>query len=491
MIRGTAATLAVWLALPASAASPAAEIARLLDSTPAARAAWWGIEIRELASGKLVFSRNADRLFVPASNAKLLTTALALERLGPDFRFETRVLASAAPDAGGRIAGDIRLMGGGDPNLSARAIPYRMAAPAGNPLAAIEDLADQAVAHGVKSIDGGIVGDDTWYVWEPFPEGWAIDDSVFEYGAPVSALTINDNSFTLTVRAGARTGELAGLILSPPIEDYRIDNRVETVAAGGERKVRVARDPGGRQLHLWGSLPVRSVPEVLTLALSDPAEYAARALRLALEERGVSVAGDLRVAHRFPNEPVPPEDATGYELARRESAPLLEDLRVTAKVSQNLHAELALRAVSRARRHTGSRQDGLQEMKTFLTEIGIGAESYSLSDGSGLDRADLVSPAALVKLLRHMYGSKARESWMSLLPVGGQDGTLSGRFGDGPAAGRIHAKTGSLTHISSLSGYAQRADGAWLVFSILVNNYNADAAEARGLIDRICTLSLE
>jgi len=166
-------------------------------------------------------------------------------------------------------------------------------------------------------------------------------------------------------------------------------------------------------------------------------------------------------------------------------------LGITAKVSQNLHAELALRAVARAREKPPTRQAGLEEMKAYLTSIEIGPDAYNFNDGSGLGRADLVTPAAIIKLLRHMYTSPLRENWIPLLPIGGRDGTLSGRLSDGPATGRIHAKTGSLAHVSSLSGYAERPGGSWLAFSILVNNFNGPAAEVRGLIDRIFTLILE
>jgi D-alanyl-D-alanine carboxypeptidase/D-alanyl-D-alanine-endopeptidase (penicillin-binding protein 4) len=479
-------TLLLLGALTLHAASLEQEISRLIDTAPAARGAFWGVDITDLASGKTLYARNVDKLFVPASNAKLFTIALALNRLGADFRFETRVLAVAPPDENGLLRGGLRLVGGGDPNLSGRVLPYRMGTPSGNPLSAIEDLADQIVKRGVKQIEGGITGIDTWYLWEPYPEGWAIDDAQYDYGAPVSALTLNDNTFTLTVRPGARAGDPAELALDPPLELYGIDNRARTVAAGGERRIESVRQPGSRQLRLWGTIPLRSAAENLSLAVDDPAEYSARALRQTLEERGIPVTGGVVAQHRLPGEPW--VAAAGVELAAHVSEPLLEDLRVTAKVSQNLHAELALRAVARNRRGDGSRETGLEEMKTFLAENAIDASSFQFHDASGLARLDLVTPSAILQLLRAMYASPLREQWVGLLPVGGQDGSLYSRFADPPALGRIHAKTGTLTHVSALSGYAQRQDGSWVAFSILVNNHNGRAAEVRGVIDRICTL---
>ncbi|MBV8905073.1 MAG: D-alanyl-D-alanine carboxypeptidase/D-alanyl-D-alanine-endopeptidase, partial [Acidobacteriia bacterium] len=200
--------------------------------------------------------------------------------------------------------------------------------------------------------------------------------------------------------------------------------------------------------------------------------------------------GGVTVHHSYSNElAADPEES--FELARHDSAPLTDDLGITAKVSQNLHAELALRAVARARKGIGSRKAGIEELKTFLEEIGLESRAFSFGDGSGLDRSSLVTPSAVIQLLRHMYSSREREVWMALLPVAGQDGTLSTRFAEGPAAGRIHAKTGSLSHVAALSGYAQRANGSSFAFSILVNNYNGPASEIRNVIDRICTLILE
>jgi D-alanyl-D-alanine carboxypeptidase/D-alanyl-D-alanine-endopeptidase (penicillin-binding protein 4) len=497
--------LAAGAPLSKSAQPLAERIERLFAQSPVTRTAFWGIQVTELSTGKTLYQLNANRFFVPASNTKLFSTSLALTRLGPDFTFQTRVLAGAAPDADGRIAGDVRLVGGGDPNLSARAIPYHTGPIAGDPLAAIAILADQVAARGVHHIDGDIVGDDSWYVWEPFGNGWSIDDPTYDYGAPVSALTINDNAFILSIRPGAQDGDPAAIELNPAVEYYSVDNRVRTVAASAdqhaERRIHYSRAAGSMTLKLWGSIPLGSRGEDLTLGIDDPALYAAIAFRQALEERGITVAGRANTNHLYPNEMADlKQGATALagsgieqsiELATRTSAPLLEDLRITAKVSQNLHAELDLRAVGRARRNMGSVEAGLDELKVFLTEAGVDSGGYNINDGSGLARLNLVSPATVVKLLAYMYASPARDNFVSILPVGGQDGTLNARFGDPSIAGRIHAKTGSLAHVSALSGYAQRRRGDWIAFSILVNNYNGPTAEVRAVMDHICELMLE
>jgi len=492
-----ALALALVMAQLACAAGLSETIDRLLAGTPAARTAFWGIDIVDLTTGKTIYARNADHFFVPASNTKLFTTAMALSRLGPDFTFQTRVVADAPPDAVGVVAGPLRLVGGGDPNLSARTIPYKVGPVTGNPLVAIEDLADQIAAAGVKHVEGGIVGDDTWYLWEPYANGWAIQDPESDDGPPVSALTIHDNAMRLEVRPGASEGEPAALTLNPPLEYYRLDNRVRTVAAGGERRIRFSRLPGSLDAQLWGTIPLNDRGMDMALAIEDPAWYAAQALRVALETRGITVDGKTEAHHQFPNEVADPARApagtsiTGADLARRVSAPLLEDLKITAKVSQNLHAELALRAVARARRNIGSFEAGLAELRSFLLEAGIESDAYNLHDGSGLARLNLVTPSAVIRLLRHMYAGPLRDEWISLLPVGGQDGTLGARFAEKSVNGRVHAKTGSLSHVSALSGYVQRRKGDWVAFSILVNNYNARTADLRTIMDRICTLILE
>jgi serine-type D-Ala-D-Ala carboxypeptidase/endopeptidase (penicillin-binding protein 4) len=476
-----------------------ARIEAALRSSPAARRAFWGIQVVAASTGARLFETNPARLFLPASNAKLFTTALALMRLGPDYRFETSIRSDDKPDAAGRIAGDLRLVGGGDPILSARVIPYQKGPNPGDPLQAIDALAAQTAASGVRRIEGDIVGDDTAWVWEPYPDGWAQDDAVWDYGAPVSALCVNDNIFSLRLRA---SGTLASVTLSPPLEFYDIDNRVRA-GPGLATKVRVERLPGSGQLRLWGTLGSDPASETqMLLAIDEPALYAARALAEALARRGIVIAGRPAARHRYANE-LPAGDPTrldaggsaaspsGFALARRASPPLVELLRVIDKVSQNLHAEMVLREVGRIRRGSGTRDAGLDEEAQFLSEAGILGDEFHFSDASGLSSSDMVTPEAVVKLLRYMHRTPLRDTWVSLLPVGGEDGTLATRFAGAAAARRIHAKTGSLSQVAALSGYIDSRTRGTLVFSILVNNFNAPASEIRAIIDRIALMLAE
>ncbi|MGH9557950.1 MAG: D-alanyl-D-alanine carboxypeptidase/D-alanyl-D-alanine endopeptidase, partial [Bryobacteraceae bacterium] len=249
-----------------------------------------GIEVVETATGKPLYQRNADKLFLPGSNMKLFTTALALERLGPDYRFTTRVIREAS--------GDLVLVGSGDPSLSGRVFPYQKDADPGPALAAIDALADRIVASGVTRVDGDIVGDDSLYPWSPYAPSWTEDDLLHDYGAAVSALSVNDNVVTIEIRPGAKPGDPAALSIDPPLEYYAIDNRVETVERGAKAKLHISRQPGSRQLSIWGGVAASGPGIRAAVAIDDPALFAAYALDDALTRRGVAITGRPIARHR-------------------------------------------------------------------------------------------------------------------------------------------------------------------------------------------------
>jgi D-alanyl-D-alanine carboxypeptidase/D-alanyl-D-alanine-endopeptidase (penicillin-binding protein 4) len=473
----------LWAAAQCAAADLPHAIDALMEASPVARASV-GIQVVDLKTGNALYSRNADRLYLPASNMKLFTAALALERLGPEYRLTTRLVRARS--------GDLILVGGGDPSLSGRTYPYQKDAPATNPLQAIEELADQAVAAGIVRVDGDIVGDDQLYPWSPYPPSWTVDDVIGEDGAPVSALTVNDNVITLAIHPAARAGELAAISLEPALEYYAVDNRVLTVAGEKEGRIRLTRMPGSRQLLVWGTVPLAGATVRETVAVDDPALFAACALYDALARRGVTIRGRPVARHRSMAEDPWPVD--GDVIAMRMSPPMAEMLQVIEKVSQNLHAELMLREVARVTRGAGTRELGLQELGAWLTSIGIKTEEWRAEDGSGLSRNDEVSPRAVTRLLSHMAASKNGAAWISLLPVGGEDGTLKNRLccvSDSSAARQVRAKTGSLTRAVALSGYADSPTRGRLAFSILVNNFSAPQAEVRAWVDKIALSLVE
>jgi D-alanyl-D-alanine carboxypeptidase/D-alanyl-D-alanine-endopeptidase (penicillin-binding protein 4) len=457
------------------------KINAILEAADAAEQSHIGIHVVDLRTGKALYDQDATKLFAPASTTKLFTTALALSRLGPQYKFFTRITAAAYPNRDGVLTGDLIFEGGGDPSLSDRIYPY--VPEEGHGRAAIEDFADQIAAHGIKRIEGDIAGDDTLYPWHPYPPGWTIDDAVADYGAPVSALSVYDNILHIGIHPGAKPGDLALVSISPPVEYYVIDNRVETTAGAGS--VRLTRAPGSRQILLSGKIPLHG-GIVENVAIDDPALFAAQALYDALTRRGISINGSAVARHRSAVVEKLPFD--GVVLARRESPPLADLLQVVDKVSQNLHAEIMLREVGRARRNAATRTAGLDELRAFLVEQGIEGIHYDFSDGSGLSRLTMVAPAAQTKLLAKMYASKYRETWMKLLPIAGVDGTLKRRFKGEKLL--VYAKTGSLSHVSALAGYAEHKTGM-RAFSILVNQANYPAAEIRALVDKIVLAILE
>jgi len=441
-----------------------------------------GVEVVQLRSGKVLYSRNADKLFTPASNTKLFSTALALARLGRDHRMSTRLYVNDGPDVNGRVAGDLVIFGGGDPSMSERAVPYDKDAKPGDALAHVDALADQLAAKGVREIRGDVVGDDSLYPWEPLPPGWTAEDSVWEYGAPVSALTFNHGMIRMAVRPGAAEGDAARYWLTPAIEYFAINNRVRTTV-GGERKIDIDRPLGSREIRMSGTMPLKNIGADEEIAVNDPALFTATALLEALVRKGILVHGRAVSRHREQGEP--PRVPAGRMIVERTSPPLVELLRIVDKISQNLWAELMLRETGRVRTGDGSRKAGLDQLKLFLTEIGANKDGYVFADGSGLSRLTLVAPSVVIRLLRYMYLSPNAVDWRSLLPIGALDGTLEKRFSKNAAANAIQAKTGSLSHVNALSGYAESATYGEVAFSVIVNHTIAPASEVRAAIDKI------
>jgi serine-type D-Ala-D-Ala carboxypeptidase/endopeptidase (penicillin-binding protein 4) len=434
-----------------------------------------------------LYERNADKYFVPASNMKLLTTALALDKLGLDYRFRTTIESKGKISAKGRLTGDLILVGRGDPNLSNRKFPFDTKEEFdGPPVKALAELADAVRARGVKAIWGDIVGDDSYFARERYPDGWEIDDMVWEYGAAISAIVVDDNTVTVTLTPGAKAGTPVQVAIEPTTKDFTVKNEVSTAGAQEKADLRLAREPGADTVVINGVLPARGTPRKLVLAVQEPALQAATLLAQLLSERGIKVHGKIRAQHD-----VDPAEGTRTVLAEHLSLRLGDTIKLVNKISQNLHAEVLLRVAARQDGRWNEPEDLQKYPKEFYAKAGIAPDDVVQTDGSGLSRHDLVTPRAFVNLLEYAQKQPWFAEYYASLPVAGVDGTLNERMKDSAIAGRIHAKTGSVTHVRTLSGFAETPGGRRLIFSFLSNNQSVKNHEVHEALDGLCLAMIE
>lgn len=476
---------------PASGRSPEPaalekKIAALLRRADANRG-FWGVFVARVSNGAILYTRGADHLFQPASNMKLLTTAAALETLGPEYVFRTTVETDAPPDAEGRVE-SLVLVGRGDPNLSARILPMGLKEEWSEPPdEVLRALARQVAASGVRAVTRGLVMDERYFIHEPHSRGWGIEDVAFGYGAPVVALAFNDNALRLRIEPGAAVGEPARVTVEHFPELYRLKNRVQTIAARGARRIYLERLPGSDQLDLWGEIPLGSMPIEEWVAVENPAALIAKVFRSALEEQGITVAPGVEVLRTSRL-----EAATGGEappplrrvvVAEHVSLPLREAVRVVNKASQNLHAEMLLRTVGREMKGFGSLTAGLEVVEELLLKAGAEPRAYVLVDASGVSRQNLLTPRTVAQLLLYMAKSPRFKPFFESLPIAGVDGTLMERLRRTPLEGRLFAKTGTIEHTNALSGFLDLPDGEQIVISIFGNGHGMPASRGAEVVD--------
>src|SRR5271169_4087366 len=490
-------------------AKPRADVARFRERVDAAlgeahaEKALWGILVTDRDTGEILYELNGDRFFTPASNAKIITTSLALATLGPTYQFRTTLESSGKFGEDGRLLGDLVFVGRGDPDLSNRKFPYAgKVEHDGVAEKVLAQMADDAIAKGLKEIDGDIIADDSYYPYDPYPAGWSVGDLYFTFGAPVSAIAFNDNSITVEVSPGLRAGDPAVVAVEPAAAMGTFGHELRTGLADGKPEFGVVRQAGPQFLLLRGTIPLGHAPIKLDLAMADPAETVAAALKQVFEARGVGVTGTVRVRHAPPAEiypdapvvlgPAPlPTPADTIVFAVHISPPLSEIVRVTNKVSQNLHAELLLRGVAHEKKGFGVTDAGIWVEQDFLKTVGVADGDVVFTDGSGLSRDDLVTPRAVVQLLRWDAAQPWGADYISTFPIAGVDGTLETRLKDTVASGRIQAKTGALDHVRAISGFATTLRGERLIFSIFGNNNPQRGRDATAAADAIAVAMVE
>jgi serine-type D-Ala-D-Ala carboxypeptidase/endopeptidase (penicillin-binding protein 4) len=458
-----------------------------LGAGPASKGEW-GLLIADADTGETLYESNADKYFVPASNMKLFTTALALAKLGPEFRFRTTLETHGTISPDGTLAGDVFLVGRGDPNLSNRKFPYELKEEFdGAPERVLAELADALVAKGLKEITGDIVGDDSYFPREIYPDGWEIGDTVWNYGAAISAIVVDDNTVTLTLTPGELPGSRVQAALTPATPDFYVQNDVVTSSAEVKSDLTLTREPGAKLVVVRGTLPAQSTPRKLVLALHKPAEHAATLLARLLSDRGVKIGGTSRATHI----PETAADSPRAVLAEHVSIPLGESVKLVNKISQNLHTEMLLRTAARQNGIWATPEDLAKFPVDFYTAAGIPAGDVVQADASGLSRHDLVTPRAIVTLLKYAQGQTWFAPYFASLPVAGVDGTLEDRMKNTIGVGKIHAKTGSVEHVRTRSGFAETPAGRKLIFSFLGNNQGGKNHEATDALDALCIAMLE
>ncbi len=468
---------------PADAAL-AQEIDRAIDASDVTRARW-GVFVTSMKDGRVLYSRNSDMLFTPASNMKIYTTAVALDVLGAEYHWRTSVYADKQPDAEGSIDGNLTLYGRGAPDLQTKSLG---------------SLADQIYQRGVRRVRGNITGDESYFRGELYGLGWQWNDLQWYFGAEPSALTVDENSFDLTITPAKKVGDSATLTLNRAANYVHLINHTTTAERDTATTIGINRGLSDNELSVWGDFPVAGRAFGAALSMPKPSLWAATLFKQVLIARGIKVEGeaasrDFRVAERDKFDP-----QKAFEIAQENSAALGDIVRHTNKESDNLYAELILRTLgkergatapdadSRKNRERGDDEAGLAVIRSWLDRNAMATDNLAIRDGSGLSRLDLVTPEVTGRLLVAISRTDSATAFRNSLPIAGRDGTLRGRLSR--EVNRVFAKTGTLTYDHSLSGYAITAKGEVLAFSIFCNDASGPANPVR-IIDQIAALVAE
>jgi len=425
----------------------------------------WGVVVSSLSRGDTLFSYRPDAPMLPASTFKLFTTALAFDRLGPSYQIGTDILRDGTVESDGTLRGSLFLRGGGDPSMSSRYMQ-------GGPEAAMRALARLVADAGIKRVSGDVVGDDGAFERKPIPDGWLsryLDDS---YASRVSSLSLNENLLNVVIAPG-RSGGAGVVTLQPATVAYKVINNTRT-GAGRSGRLTVSRTSDGTVIAR-GTIGARSEPKVYQVVVDDPALFTTGAFRKALEREGIVIDGDLRLG-------ATPAGAT--KLATFRSPPLWALTNDMNRESVNHIAELLLRNAARtaAPDGVGSAERANMLLRDFMAQkVGARPESVNAADGSGLSTMDRITPRALVQLLGYANRAPWGREFHESLPVAGQSETLRRRMIATPAAGNLHAKTGTTNEVIALGGFVTAANGELLAFSFLYNG--RDRWHARETID--------
>ncbi|OYD09887.1 D-alanyl-D-alanine carboxypeptidase/D-alanyl-D-alanine endopeptidase [Paludifilum halophilum] len=429
---------------------------------PAFRGILHGMVVRSAETGEALYERNPYARMTPASNTKLFTSSTALNALGPDYRFETDIYLTG-PVHGGVLMGDVVIEGHGDPTLATEGSLQVQEGPT------IEKIAKDLKQHGIRKIRGDIRVDASDFSDAVYGEGWAWDNESDYYQPQITALSVNRGTVRFDYLPGEKVGDPIRLSLTPKTDYVQVIDEVVTGPAGSKNTVKIRRDRGTNTIRLTGSLPLDFKGDYTRVPVEDPHRYTGTVLKEALEKEGVRwISGEVREGRAPP----------GKEAFRTyRSEPLSEAVRYLNKVSDNFYAEMILKTVGVEIGDKGTAERGLAEVNRYMRRIGLPGP-YRMRDGSGLTRYNQFSPDQLAFLLAEQRDESHFKAFYESLPIAGVDGALRYRMKDSAAEGNLRGKTGSLTHVSSLSGYVRNRDGELLVYSIVMNGYTKESERA-------------
>lgn len=415
-----------------------------------------GIAIYSTKTEKWLYEKNAKKSFILASNTKLFTTSCALMKLGPDFNFSTKVYYNGAISTDGVLNGNISIIGGADPNISARFQND-------NSVAIFQDWTAQLKKLGVKKIEGDIVLDDSMFDSEYINPDWVKHDLAEWWVAPVSALSLNDNCIDITVEA-TKNEEKALIKVSPDTKYITIINKIKTKAKPRE-KIAFSRKNAANEITIWGEIEVGTTYK-FSVAIHHPTMFFGMVFKETLEKNGVIVNGEIKIKKISDEKEAP-------KLLAEFKSDILRTITVANKVSQNFYAECLLKYLGYKFKDEGSSKNGASVINEFLKEIKI--DEIEIKDGSGVSRGDMASPEQICELLNYMRTCKYGKHFIDSLAVGGaQEGTLKYRFNEEQFKGKITGKSGSLSRVANLSGYIDAENGDCIIFSILSNDKNGN-----------------
>ena len=478
--------LSVAVLLP-FAPTPAQKLAKRLDArldAPGLDRLLWGVSVTDL-DGRVLYSRNGDRLFVPASNTKILVSVAATALLGPNFTVKTS-LYGTGPTTDSVLRGDLVLYGRGDPTFSRRCYQADTLAAGAcdtDPAIRLRELALQLRARGVRVVAGDLIGDGSYFEETLVHPNWQGYDLGWWYAAPVSGLGFNDNSLDVHETAADSVGFAPRVTFVPDLGLATFENRAVTGARNARRTFDVVRSPDGDHFLASGVLPLGTTDRQEFAAIADPNRFAALALRRELNAVGISVRGATRSTV---DSLAYPAARAGVALAEVSSRPLREWVFPILNSSQNWFAEMLLKQLGRQFGSTGSWAEGRAVERRFMIDsVHADSTQFVVEDGSGLAANNLVSPHTFTTLLGYIHKHANFPMFDAGLPVGGKAGTLKNRFGNTPIEGKVHAKTGTISRTATISGFVERPDGQTLVFSVMANHNNLAATRILAAIDSV------